>query len=82
MLSSKAKYDEIAAVGNATAYAERCLAKLEDELQVYGEHRPLDAVPRTRSLLQQIGDDLRRRRAEILTTTDGLTAERRRLLTG
>jgi hypothetical protein len=37
-------------------------------------------LPRTRSLLQQIGDDLRQRRAEILTATDKLTAERQRLL--
>lgn len=114
ILSGKAKYDELAAVGNAATYAERCLAKLKDELQLYGGRQPVDdglkvdaqarfldiwldrssgdlrtlmqviqtqnRVPRTRNLLQQIGDDLRVRRAEILTTTDRLTAERRRLL--
>ncbi|NEA31513.1 hypothetical protein [Streptomyces sp. SID13031] len=113
-LSSKAKYDELGAVGTAAAYAERCLAKLKDELRLYGERRPLtdgpqvdararfldswidspyrdlrsflaimktqNRIPRTRSLLQQIGDDLRLRRAEILTATDTLTAERRTLL--
>jgi PHD/YefM family antitoxin component YafN of YafNO toxin-antitoxin module len=115
VLSGKAKYDELAAVGNAAAYAERCLAKLRDELQLYGARQPVDdglkvdaqarfldiwldspggdlrtlmqvmqtqnRIPRTRSLLQQVGDDLRLRRAEILTATDRLTAERRRLLT-
>lgn len=114
ILSGKAKYDELAAVGNAATYAERCLAKLKDELQLYGGRQPVDdglkvdaqarfldiwldrsggdlrtlmqviqtqnRVPRTRNLLQQIGDDLRVRRAEILTATDRLTAERRRLL--
>jgi uncharacterized coiled-coil DUF342 family protein len=43
---------------------------------IEAQHR----LPRTRSLLQQVGDDLRQRRAEILTATDELTAERRRLL--
>lgn len=114
LISSKAKYDELAAVGNAAAYAERCLAKLQDELSRYGARQPVDTgltvdaqarfldiwldsggdlrtlmqviqtqnrVPRTRSLLQQISDDLRQRRAEILTATDRLTAERRSLLT-
>jgi DNA repair exonuclease SbcCD ATPase subunit len=114
VLAGKAKYDELTAVGNAAAYADQCLARLKDELQVYGERQsletgvPLDTkarfldvwmdhpygdlrsflrivqaqhrLPRTRSLLQQIGDDLRQRRAEILTATDQLTAERQHLL--
>lgn len=114
LLAGKATYDENAAVGNAAAYAEQCLGKLKDELQVYGERQslvtsePTDSkarfldvwmdhpyqdlrsflqiveaqhrLPRTRSLLQQIGDDLRQQRAEILTATDDLTAERQRLL--
>jgi hypothetical protein len=114
VLAGKAKHDELAAVGNAAAYAEQCLAKLKDELQVYGERQSLETgeptdskarfldvwmdhpyrdlrsflqiieaqhrLPRTRSLLQQIGDDLRQRRAEILTATDELSAERQRLL--
>jgi DNA repair exonuclease SbcCD ATPase subunit len=114
LLGNKATHDEHAAVGNAAAYAEQCLAKLKDELQAYGERQssetgePVDSkarfldvwmdhpyqdlrsflqiveaqhrVPRTRSLLQQIGDDLRQRRAEVLTTIDKLTTERQRLL--
>jgi DNA repair exonuclease SbcCD ATPase subunit len=113
-MAGKAKYDELAAVSNAAAYAEQCLGKLKDELDVYGERQslvtgePMDSrarfldiwldspsrdlqsflkvaeaqhrLPRTRSLLQQIGDDLRQRRAEVLTTVDKLTAERQRLL--
>jgi hypothetical protein len=39
-------------------------------------------LPRTRSLLQQIGDDLQLRRAEITEALDELTAERQRLLAG
>jgi chaperonin cofactor prefoldin len=114
VLSGKAKFDELAAVAGASAYAERCLAKLKGELSRYGERQPVDTglkvdaqtrfldvwldmgshdvqtliqvmqtqnrLPRTRSLLQQIGEDLRLRRAEILTETDRLAAERRRLL--
>jgi cation transport regulator ChaB len=114
-MSGKAKYDELGAVGTAAAYAERCLAKLKDELRLYGERQHLtdglqvdararfldiwidspyrdlrsfleivktqNRIPRTRSLLQQIGDDLRLRRAETLTTTDTLTTERTTLLT-
>ncbi|HEY0474121.1 MAG TPA: hypothetical protein VGD34_20770 [Kribbella sp.] len=114
VLAGKPKYDELAAVGKAAAYAEQCLARLKDEMKAYGERQPpetglqLDArsrfldvwidqpyrdvrsflrlmdtqrrLPRTRSLLQQIGDDLRLRRAEILTATDQLATERQRLL--
>ncbi len=114
VLASKAKYDEIEAVNRAATYAEQCLAKLADELRVYGERRSLhtglqtdsrtklldlwmdsgygDAqsflelmktqqrLPRTRSLLQQVGEDLRLRRAEILTALVELTADRQRLL--
>jgi hypothetical protein len=114
VLSSKAKYDELGAVGNAAAYAEKCLAKLKDELRLYGERQQLtdglqvdararfleiwidspyrdlrsfleimktqNRIPRARSLLQQIGDDLRLRRGEILTATDALTVERATLL--
>jgi hypothetical protein len=43
---------------------------------VEAQHR----LPRTRSPLQQIGDDLRQWRAEILTATDQLAAERQHLL--
>ena len=116
MLASKAKYDEIDAVNRAAAYAEQCLARLADELRVYGERQPLHTglevdpttrfldiwldsghrdvqdflqlmktqqrLPRTRSLLQQIGDDLDLRRAEIVEAVDELTAERQRLLEG
>jgi hypothetical protein len=114
VLAGKPKYDELAAVGNAAAYAEQCLARLKDEMKAYGERQPLETglqldarsrfldvwidqpyrdvrsflrlmdtqrrLPRTRSLLQQIGDDLRLRRAEILTATDQLATERQRLL--
>jgi hypothetical protein len=114
VLAGKPKYDELAAVGNAAAYAEQCLARLKNEIKAYGERQPLETglqldarsrfldvwidqpyrdvrsflrlmdtqrrLPRTRSLLQQIGDDLRLRRAEILTATDQLATERQRLL--
>jgi prefoldin subunit 5 len=114
VLAGKAKYDELDAVGNAAAYAERCLAKLKDELQLYGERQQLtdglqvdararlldiwidssyrdlrsflelmktqNRLPRTRSVLRQLSDDLTLRRAEILTTTDILTTERTTLL--
>jgi hypothetical protein len=116
ILAGKAKYDELGAVGSAAAYAERCLAKLKDELRLYGERQQLtdglqvdararfldvwidspyrdlrsfleimktqNRIPRTRSLLQQIGDDLTLRRAEILTTQDTPAAERTALLSG
>jgi hypothetical protein len=114
VLAGKAKYDELAAVANAAAYAEQCLARLKDEMKAHGERQPLETglqldarsrfldmwidqpyrdvrsflqlmetqhrLPRTRSLLQQLGDDLRLRRAEILIATDQLTTERQRLL--
>ena len=113
-LASKAKYEEIDAVNRAATYAEQCLARLADELRVYGERQPLNTglevdpttrfldiwfdsghrdvqdflqlmktqqrLPRTRSLLQQIADDLRLRRTEIVEALDELTTERLRLL--
>lgn len=66
VLAGKAKYDEMAAVSNAAAYAEQCLGKLKDELLVYGERQslqtgaPLDSGARFLDVwLDSSGHDVR-----------------------